>query len=141
MASAVHAQVYNQIDEDGMITQRDESNGNFNPNRRDSVTKKEIPRGVRVWTVDRKFGDIQPAEVDTLPHLYQNSIFNTGVFGEYNSTGSNYSPRLSRIFIDRPLTDEFFFTQPYDYTTKQPDEFLFVNTLSPFFPGGTLLIS
>lgn len=132
MASAVHAQVYNQIDEDGMITQRDENNGNFNPNRRDSIANKEIPRGVRVWTVDRYFGDIRPAEVDTIPHLYQNSIFNTGVYGEYNTTGSNYSPRLSRIFIDRPMANEFFFTQPYDYTTKQPDEFLFVNTLSPY---------
>ena len=132
MASAMHAQVYNQIDEDGFITQRDESNGNFNPNRRDSVQNKEIPRGVRVWTVDRHFGDIRPAEVDTMPHLFQNTIFNTGVYGEYNTTGSNYTPRLSRIFIDRPLASEFFFTQPYDYTTKQPEDFLFVNTLSPY---------
>lgn len=132
MALAVQAQVYNQIDEDGMITQRDESNGNFNPNRRDSVVNKEIPRGVRVWTVDRNFGDIRPAEVDTVPHLYQNSILNSGMYGDYNTTGSNYSPRLSRIFIDRPQTNEFFFTQPYDYTTKQPDNFLFVNTLSPY---------
>lgn len=132
MATAVQAQVYNQIDEDGFITQRDESNGNFNPNRRDSVQNKEIPRGVHVWTVDRHFGDIHPAEVDTIPHLYQNTIFNTGVFGEYNTTGNNYTPRLSRIFIDRPVADEFFFTQPYDYATKQPEDFLFVNTLSPY---------
>ena len=132
MVSAMHAQVYNQIDEDGFVTQRDENNGNFNPNRRDSVVSKEIPRGVHVWTVDRTFGDIRPAEVDTIPHLYQNSIFNTGVYGEYNTTGANYSPRISRIFIDRPMADKFYFTQPYDYTTKQPDEFLFVNTLSPY---------
>ena len=85
-----------------------------------------------MWTVDRRFGDIRPAELDTMPHLYQNSIYNTGLYGEYNTTGNNYSPRLSRIFIDRPQTDQFFFTQPYDYTTKQPDEFLFTNTLSPY---------
>ena len=132
MATAMHAQVYNQIDENGRITQRDESNGNFNPNRRDSVKNKEIPRSVHVWTVDRRFGDVIPAALDTMPHLYPNTIFNTGVYGEYNTTGSNYTPRLSRIFIDRKITSDFFFTQPYDYTTKEPDEFLFVNTLSPY---------
>ena len=132
MATAMHAQVYNQIDENGNITQRNESNGNFNPNRRDSVKNKEIPRSVHVWTVDRQFGDISPAELDTMPHLYPNTIFNTGVYGEYNTTGNNYTPRLSRIFIDRKPTNNFFFTQPYDYTTKEPDQFLFVNTLSPY---------
>ena len=132
MATAVQAQVYNQIDEDGNITQRDESNGNFNPNRRDSVQNKEIPRGVRAWTVDRLFGDIRPAELDTMPHLYQNTIFNTGVYGEYNTTGNNYTPRLSRIVTDRPLHARFFFTQPYDFTTVEPDQFLFLNTLSPY---------
>ncbi|MBQ7419792.1 MAG: putative porin [Prevotella sp.] len=115
-----------------MITQRDERDGNFNPNRHDSIPNKEIPRGVRVWTVDRRFGDVHPAQLDTMPHLYPNTIFNTGVYGDYNSTGNNYSPRLSRIFIDRPMTSNFFFTQPYDYTVKEPDEFLYVNTLSPY---------
>ena len=134
MPCGVQAQVYNEMDVDGNINQYDESgNQNFNPNKRDSVKgEKEVPKGVWVWTIDRRFGDIRPAEHDTMPHLYQNSIYNTGLYGEYNTTGNNYSPRLSRIFIDRQQTDEFFFTQPYDYTTKQPDEFLFTNTLSPY---------
>lgn len=132
MVFTVHAQVYNEINEDGTITQRDERGGYFNPNRRDSVENKEIPRGVHVWTVDRRFGDIRTAEVDTMPHLYQNTIFNTGIYGEYNSIGNNYTPRLNRIVIDRVITSNFFFTQPYDYTTKEPDQFLFVNTLSPY---------
>ena len=131
-ATAVQAQVYNQIDDKGNITQRDEQNGNFNPNRRDTVKNKEIPRGVHVWTVDRHFGDIRPAEMDTMPHLFQNTIFNTGIYGQYNTVGNNYTARLNRIFIDRPLMSDFFFTQPYDYTTKEPDNFLFVNTLSPY---------
>lgn len=134
MPCGVQAQVYNEMDVDGNINQYNEyGNQNFNPNKRDSVKgEKEVPKGVWVWTVDRRFGDIRPAEHDTMPHLYQNSIYNTGLYGEYNTTGNNYSPRLSRIFIDRQQTDEFFFTQPYDYTTKQPDEFLFTNTLSPY---------
>ena len=132
--SGMQAQVYNEMDVNGNINQYDESgNQNFNPNKRDSVKgEKEVPVGVHVWTIDRRFGDIRPAELDTMPHLYQNSIYNTGLYGEYNTTGNNFSPRLSRIFINRKPTEEFYFIQPYDFTTKQPDEFLFTNTLSPY---------
>ena len=134
MPCGVQAQVYNEMDADGNINQYDESGTkNFNPNNRDSIKgEKDVPKGVWVWTVDRRFGDIRPAELDTMPHLYQNSIYNTGLYGEYNTTGNNYSPRLSRIFIDRKPTEHFFFIQPYDYTTKQPEDFLFTNTLSPY---------
>ena len=131
----VQAQVYNEMDVDGNIIQRDEfgNQNQFNPNKRDSIKgEKEVPKGVWGWKVDRLFGDIKPSELDTMPHLYQNSIYNTGLYGEYNTIGNNYTPRLSRIFINRSQTDEFFFTQPYDYMTKQPDEFLFINTLSPY---------
>lgn len=114
------------------VTEDNKATRNFNPNSRDSVADKEIPMGLYAWTVDRRYGDIRPTAVDTLPHLYQNTIFNTGIFGEYNTTGNNYTPRQSRIVIDRPMTSEFFFTQPYDFTMKEPDQFQFINTLSPF---------
>ena len=132
-ALALQAQVYNEMDTNGNITQVDEY-GNFNPNRRDSTksSNKEVPKGVKAWTVDRRFGDIRPAELDTMPHLYQNTIYNTGVYGEYNSTGNNYTPRQNRIFTDRRAFGEFIFVDPYDYTTKQPDQFLYMNTLSPY---------
>lgn len=114
------------------VTDNQNQSSSFNPNRRDSVSEKEIPMGVYSWTVDRRYGDVRQAETDTLPHLYQNTIFNTGMNGEFNTTGNNYTPRLSRIVIDRPQTAEFFFSQPYDYTMKEPDRFQFINTLSPF---------
>ncbi len=114
------------------VTDNQNNSNNFNPNRRDTVSEKEIPMGVYTWTIDRRYGDIQPAATDTLPHLYQNTIFNTGMNGEYNTTGNNYTPRINRIVIDRPRTSEFFFAQPYDFTMKEPDRFQFVNTLSPF---------
>ncbi len=121
------------MDESGNVSQRNE-NSNFNPNNRDSTKTgdKEVPKGVWAWTVDRRFGDVIKAELDTMPHLYQNTIYNTGVYGEYNSIGNNYSSRQNRIFIDRKPTSEFFFIDTYDYTTKEPDEFLFLNTLSPY---------
>ncbi len=128
----MQAQVYNEMDASGNITQRNES-GSFNPNKRDSVkNNKEVPKGVWAWTVDRRFGDVRKAELDTMPHLYQNSIYNTGMYGEYNSIGNNYSSRLNRIFIDRRPFGEFFFTDSYDYTTKEPEDFLYLNTLSPY---------
>ncbi len=128
------AQVYNQMDPDGNITQRNESGkGNFNPNRRDSTkNNKEIPIGLQFWKVDRRFGDVIAAKADTIQHLYQNSIYNTGIYGEYNSLSNNYTARINRIFIDRPETSEFYFTQPYSFTTVEPDNFLFTNTLSPY---------
>lgn len=131
-ALAANAQTYNQIDEMGQISQRDENGtGNFNKHNNDTTEHKEIPRGIYVWTVDRRFGDRTPAVVDTLQHMYMNSIFNTGLYGEYNTTGNNYTARESRIVIDRPLPSQFIFTQPYSYIIKQPDELHFTNTLSP----------
>ncbi len=132
MTLVVQAQTYNQMDVDGNITTVNE-NSNFNPNRRDSThNNKEIPRGVWAWTVDRRYGDITPTPLDTMPHLFQNSIYATGLYGEYNTIGNNYSSRLSRIFIDRKRTSEFFFTDAYSFSRKEPENFHFLNTLSPF---------
>ena len=131
-AMVATAQNYKQIDPDGNITERNEGGGNFNKHKTDSTQNKEIPRGLHVWTIDRQFGDVRPAEIDTMPHLYMNTIFNTGVYGEYNTTGNNYTPRMSRIFVDRPEWKEFVITQPYSWFIKQPDQFHFTNTLSPF---------
>ena len=127
------AQTYNQMDEFGNITQRDEQNGNFNPHNRDTTSSnnKEIPKGVYVWTVDRKFGDIKPAEVDTLPHLYPQSTFATGRFMQFNTTGSNFTARQNRIFIDRPVEQEFIFTDAFDQALQTPDQWHFTTTLSP----------
>ena len=131
--TTMQAQVFQELDENGNIRQTYDSNGNFNPNRRDSLASdKEVPKGVWAWTVDRLLGDITPCELDTMPHLYQNSIYNTGRYGEYNSIGSNYTTRLSRIFTDRKLLGQFYFIDGYDYMRKDPDQFHFLNTLSPY---------
>lgn len=117
---------FNQYDDQGR------SNNTFNPNRTDSSkVKKEVPKGIYVWTVDRKLGDITPATVDTLPHLYPHSTMASGINGDYNTLGSNYTARLSRIFIDREENQQFLFTQPYSQITRNPDQIHFTNTLSP----------
>ena len=95
-------------------------------------TDKEIPKGIKVWTVDQRFGDRRQAELDTMSYMYPNTIFTTGLRGEYNTTGNLGAPRINRIFINRADTDQFLFTQPYDYIVSPVDQFHFTNTLSPF---------
>jgi len=132
LPSMLTAQTYNQIDESGNVTQRDERNRNFNPHNNDTTSRaREIPTGLNVWTVDRTFGDIRTAEPDTMPQMFMKAVFNSGLYGEYNTTGNNYTPRQSRIYADRPVTSQFMFTQPYSYVYREPDEFHFTNTLSP----------
>jgi len=119
---------YNQVDANGNISLK-----NSKKNKTDSLgTEKEIPKGIKVWTVDSRFGDRTPAILDTIPHLFMNSIFTTGLRGEYNTTGNLGAPRINRIFIYRPEDDQFIFTQPYDYIVRPIDTFHFTNTLSPF---------
>lgn len=127
------AQSFSEVDETGGFTQIDNNgNRNFNKHNNDTTGNKEIPIGLYVWTVDRKFGDITPAVPDTVPHLYMNTTFNTGLYGQYNTTGNNYTARENRIVTDRPLAEQFIFTQPYSHIIIQPDRQLFTNTLSPF---------
>lgn len=118
---------FNQMSPDGNISQRSSRN------MADSLgTDKEIPKGIKVWTVDQRFGDRRQAELDTMLYMYPNTIFTTGLRGEYNTTGNLGAPRINRIFINRAETDQFLFTQPYDYIVSPVDQFHFTNTLSPF---------
>lgn len=93
---------------------------------------KEIPKGIRVWTVDERFGDTKAAVVDTLQHMYMNSTFTEGLRGEYNTLGNMGTARLNRIFINRRNTQgNFIFTEPYDYIVNPVSDFHFTNTYSP----------
>lgn len=127
--SAVDAQTdnggFNQIDAQGNISRR-------SSRQTDSLgTDKQIPTGVKVWTVDERFGDRTPAQLDTVPHMFMNSIFTTGLRGEYNTTGNLGTPRINRVFVDQTSQDEFLFTRPYDFFITPVSAFHFTNTLSP----------
>ena len=134
LATVAHAQI--RDDEFDNFTQNDEGvmSRRNQRNIADSLgTDKEIPRGLKVWTVDSRFGDVRPAEVDTMSHMFPNTIFTTGLRGQYNTTGNLGAPRINRIFVDRPESGEqFVFSQPYDYVVTPVDQFHFTNTLSPF---------
>ena len=118
--------------DDGTFT-ADGYKNNRKAGRSDSIQSqhKEIPRGLKVWTIDERFGDRKPAVPDTLSYMYMNADLTYGKRGEYNTLGNLGSPRQNRIFIDRRATSEFFFLDPYDMFIVQPQDFQFTSTLSP----------
>ena len=127
---AAGAQAFDMDDDN--LSQLDGRNGNFNPHNRDTTKQtKEVPKGIFEWTVDRRYGDIRPVEVDTMPHLYPQSTMGPGMYGQYNTVGSNYTARQSRIYADRNAATQFLFTDAYSQVLRQPDEWHFTNTLSP----------
>ena len=118
---------YNQIDAEGNMTSRNKIN------RKDTLkNEKEIPEGIKVWTIDSRFGDRKAAVPDTLSHMFMNTVFTTGLRGEYNTTGNLGAPRINRIFTDRQNEGQFIFTQPFDFFITPIGQFHFTNTLSPF---------
>lgn len=100
---------------------------------RDTTETEEIeyPIGSFAWKIDERFGNILPAEVDTLPDNFQNFNLTAGPTGQYNFLGNLGSPRLSRLFMDRKPYSNFIFADPFDYFYTPVNEFLFTNTLSP----------
>ncbi len=119
---------YNSMDPNGNV-----ATANDRRNRADSTSShKEIPKGIYVWTVDSRFGNRKAAQLDTLSHMYMNTIFTSGLRGEYNTTGNLGSPRQARVFVDRQVGSQFLFTDPYDYFITPVSDFHFTNTLSPF---------
>ena len=118
---------YNQIDAEGNMTSRNKTN------RKDTLkNEKEIPEGIKVWTIDSRFGDRKAAVPDTLSHMFMNTVFTTSLRGDYNTTGNLGAPRINRIFTDRQNEGQFIFTQPFDFFITPIGQFHFTNTLSPF---------
>ena len=125
---------YNQIDPNGNISKR----GQISP---DSLgSNKEIPKGIKVWTIDSRFGDRTDAVPDTVSHMFMNSIFTTGLRGEYNSLGNAGSPRINRIFIDRRNADDDYPEEPYFKMRSPFIEFenAGFNRMGVFYDHGTV---
>ena len=123
------AQSNNTFYDDGFTV----TENTFNPNRAlDSLSHKhkEVPKGLHLWTIDDHFGDRTAVAPDTAQHLFMNSIFTTGRYGEYNTTGNLGAPRIARIATDRDF-NTFGFTDGLSYFLTPPSELKFSNTLSP----------
>lgn len=100
----------------------------------DSTKNKHVepPVDVRSWTIDDKYGNINPIAVDTIMHLFQNKALGEGYYGHYNTLGNLGSPRINRIFMERKDNEDFLFLTPFDFFVKSTDEFRYYNTKCPY---------
>lgn len=133
LLSAVALSASGQVFDDNQFTADGYTNSTMRQKTSDSIQSqhKEIPRGIHVWTVDERFGDRHEAEIDTMTHMFQNTVFTDGLRGEYNNLGNGGSPRINRIFIDRLQGQQFSFLEPYDFFVEPVSRLHFTNTLSP----------
>ena len=69
----------------------------------DSVEEEEMPKGMYVWRVDERWGDTIKTEIDTMSYQFQNANLTEGITGRYNMLGNMGSPRISRLFMARPV--------------------------------------
>ncbi len=98
----------------------------------DTTEVTNVPVELNQWTLSPRLGNVEPAEVDTVYHLFQNEHLTDGMNGEYNFLGNLGSPRQSRIFFNREESTQRFFTDVYSFFYKKPDQFRFTDTKSPF---------
>lgn len=95
--------------------------------------KKKVPTDVKAWVLDETYGNRTRVDVDTLHHGYQNSQQAEGPTGHYNTLSNLGSPRMSRIYIERPDMMDFMFLTPMDQFFVTTERFSFFNTKSPYF--------
>ena len=94
--------------------------------------ESEYPIGQFQWRVEPRLGTIIDADNnDTIVHNFQNFNLTEGYTSQYAMLGNLGSPRLSRLYLNRPGISNFFFLDPLDFFRSSLEEFRFTNTLSP----------
>lgn len=131
MTVVTNAQTNETISDDGFTVVDNPTAFNSHSTNDSTKNKKMIPKGVTVWKIDSRFGEREIVDRDTVHHLFMNSIFTNGMYGQYNTTGNVGAPRINRIFIDRDQQNEFMFANPYGYFLTPINQLRFTNTLSP----------
>ncbi len=118
----------NRIDRNGNRVDRD-----GNPIDTTAVIDANtIPIGIQSWTIDPRFGNSTEVPVDTLQHGFQNTNDTGGPTGHYTYLGNLGAPRIAHVFFERKEGNQFFFTDPYDFTVRQPEDIIYTNTKSPY---------
>ncbi|MDR0422524.1 MAG: putative porin [Proteiniphilum sp.] len=85
-----------------------------------------------VWRIDARTGHRLPALPDTLLHNYQQTILPDGQSVATGFLATLGSPAYSKIFADRPETEQFIFNNAYSFYLKNPEKVLFANTRVPY---------
>lgn len=85
-----------------------------------------------VWKIDARTGDRLYTVPDTLLYNYQHSVLPDGQSVAMGFLAPLGSPAFSKIFSDRPETEQFIFNNAYHSYLKDPEDVLFVNTKIPY---------
>lgn len=85
-----------------------------------------------LWRLDPRTGNRLPATSDTLLHNYQQTILPDGQSVAMGFLAPLGSPAFSKIFADRPETEQFIFNNAYHLYLKDTEKVLFVNTRVPY---------
>lgn len=94
---------------------------------------KSLPPKLYMWKLSETLGNQILVPIDTLHLNFQNSNLTSGLTGEYNYLGNMGSPRLSRIYFNRPVVDaEHFFLEPLNSFFYTPGEQRFTNSNIPY---------
>jgi len=87
---------------------------------------------MHMWKITEELGNMIPIPVDTVQYLFQNSNQMEGLRGHYNHLANLGSPRLSRIFSERPQATSSMFLDPFSIFITQPWEQHFTNSNIPY---------
>lgn len=100
-----------------------------------SSLRSEVPdnyRYVKTWRIADKFASVDSIPVDTA-HLNFQDINSIDRFSISNSFNGNLgSPIQSKIYFDRPESNDFLFSNAYYPYIYQIETFTFYNTKTPF---------
>ena len=83
----------NQIRANALLNEDNRKSGFSN----DSTELEGVPEGIYAWRINNRFGDIRPANYDTIPHRFQNENQTMGATGHYNFTGTLGSTNKAQI--------------------------------------------
>lgn len=126
----------------GTPTRRDDGFGNILDPQVDPAMRRGMQDSTNVeiislapkmhtWKIT-EHGDIIPIPVDTASYMFQNSNMIDGLKGHYNHLGNLGTPRLSRVFFDRPLGSSSLFLDPYSVFIGKPWDMTFTNSNIPY---------
>lgn len=125
----------NDDDKNGLL--EDEAGNRLSWGGRASEDEKgdeesEYPIGQFQWRLEPRLGTVIDAENnDTIVHNFQNFNLTEGYTAQYGMLGNLGSPRLSRLYLNRPERSNFLFLDPLDFFRGSLEDFRFTNTLSP----------
>ena len=135
MTAAWAQNPYNRVDP---TTGRDEYGNMVDPstlpdNLEDSTEVISLPPKLYMWRLSETLGNQIMMPADTATLNFQNSDLTSGLTGEYNYLGALGSPRLSRIYFNRPqVENERFFIQPFSAFFFGPEGAKFTNSNVPY---------